>query len=162
MIEKHISAKIVFCALDELPDIEKKLIQMSKDASGMAYAPYSEFQVGAAVLLDNGEMLTGNNQENAAYSSGLCAERVALFYANARYPDAKVLTLAVAAQNVNGFLTEPISPCGACRQVLLEAEHRFSHNMRILLYGINEIAIIESVKDLLPLSFGMNSLGLSD
>ena len=158
MIEKQISAKIVFCTLDELSNDEKKLIQIAKDATVQAYAPYSKFRVGAAVLLDNGEILYGNNQENAAYPSGLCAERVVLFYANARYPEAKVLTLAIAAQNINGFLTEPVSPCGACRQALLEAENRYSQKMRLLLYGTNEIIIVDSVKDILPLSFGMSSL----
>jgi len=162
MTEKQIIAKIAFCALDELSEEEKSLIQMAKTASSKAYAPYSSFQVGAAVLLDNGEILTGNNQENAAYSSGLCAERVALFYANARFPDAKVLTLAIAAQNMLGFSNQPISPCGSCRQVLLESENRYKSNIRILLYGADETAIIDSVRDLLPLSFDVTSMAITD
>ncbi|HET9570959.1 MAG TPA: cytidine deaminase [Bacteroidales bacterium] len=158
MIERQICAKIVFCALEELPEIEKKLIETAKSASVNAYAPYSKFLVGAALLLENGEIIAGNNQENAAYPSGTCAERTAMFYANANYPDVPVLTMAVAAQNGNGFLKDPIAPCGSCRQVLLETEHRYGKPLRILLCGESSIAIIQTVKDLLPLSFGVESL----
>jgi len=158
MIERQICAKIVFCALEELPEMEKLLIERAKSASANAYAPYSHFLVGAAVLLENGEIITGNNQENAAYPSGLCAERTAMFYANANYPDVAVTTLAVAAQNAGGFLKDPIAPCGSCRQVLLETEQRYGKKLRVLLYGASEIAILETVKDLLPLSFGVEAL----
>jgi cytidine deaminase len=158
MIERHISAKIAFCSVEELSEIEKILVKKAKEASQRAYAPYSHFLVGAAVLLENNEIVTGNNQENAAYPSGLCAERTAMFYANATYPDVPVLALAVAAQNIHGFLPDPIAPCGSCRQVLLETENRYGKPLRILLYGSKEIAIIETAKDLLPLSFGMESL----
>jgi len=158
MMERQICAKIVFCALEELPEIEKLLIERAKSASVNAYAPYSHFLVGAAVLLENGEIITGNNQENAAYPSGLCAERTAMFYANANYPDVAVTTLAVAAQNAGGFLKDPIAPCGSCRQVLLETEQRYGKKLRVLLYGASEIAILETVKDLLPLSFGVEAL----
>jgi len=158
MIERQICAKIVFCTLEELPETEKILIEQAKSASSKAYAPYSNFLVGAAVLLENGEIITGNNQENAAYPSGLCAERTAMFYANANYPDVAVTTLAVAAQNANGFLKDPIAPCGSCRQVLLETEQRYGKKLRILLYGEAEIAILETVYDLLPLSFGIEAL----
>jgi len=157
-MERQICAKIVFCTLEELPEIEKKLIQQAKMVSANAYAPYSNFLVGAALLLENGEIITGNNQENAAYPSGLCAERTAVFYANAKYPEVAVTTLAVAAQNAGGFLTDPIAPCGSCRQVLLETEHRYGKNLKVLLYGESEIAILETVKDLLPLSFGVEAL----
>jgi len=162
MIEKQITAKIVFCALDELSETEKNLVHLAKSATSKAYAPYSNFQVGAAVLLDNGEMLTGCNQENAAFSSGICAERVVLFYANARYPEAKVLTLAIAAQNMIGFSNEPVSPCGTCRQVFLEAENRYKSNIRVLLYGTDGIYIVESIKDLLPISFDVSSMDIKD
>jgi len=158
MIERQICAKIVFCALEELPEIEKLLIERAKSASVNAYAPYSHFLVGAAVLLENGEIITGNNQENAAYPSGTCAERTAMFYANANYSDVPVTTLAVAAQNAGGFLKDPIAPCGSCRQVLLETEQRYGKKLRVLLYGTSEIAILETVKDLLPLSFGVEAL----
>jgi cytidine deaminase len=158
MNERQISAKITFCALEELSETEKVLVKKAKEASERAYAPYSKFLVGAALLLENGEIITGNNQENAAYSSGICAERTAMFYANATYPDVPVQVLAIAAQNENGFLPEPIAPCGACRQALLETENRFGKDLRILLYGTKEIVLIESVKVLLPLSFGMDAL----
>lgn len=138
--------------------MEKMLVERAKSASADAYAPYSNFWVGAALLLENGEIITGNNQENAAYPSGLCAERTAVFYANAAHPDVAVTTIAVAAQHAGGFLKEPIAPCGACRQVLLETEHRYGKKLRILLYGETEIAILDSVKYLLPLSFGVDSL----
>jgi cytidine deaminase len=158
MMERQICTKIVFCTLEELPEIEKMLIEKAKSASVNAYAPYSNFLVGAALLLENGEIITGNNQENAAYPSGLCAERTAMFYANANYPNVAVTTMAVAAQNGGGFLKDPIAPCGSCRQVLLETEQRYGKKLRILLYGEVEIAILESVKDLLPLSFGVDAL----
>jgi Cytidine deaminase len=162
MIEKQITAKIVFCALDELPESEKMLIQMAKQASSKAYAPYSHFQVGAALLLENGEMFAGNNQENAAFSAGLCAERVALFYANACYPEVPVHSIAIAAQNLLGFSEAPVSPCGTCRQALLEVENRHKSKIRILLYGTDEIAILDSVRDLLPLSFDGSTMEIRD
>jgi cytidine deaminase len=158
MMERQICTKIVFCALEELPQMEKILIEKAKSASLNAYAPYSNFLVGAALLLENGVIITGNNQENAAYPSGICAERTAVFYANANYPNMAVTTLAIAAQNANGFLKDPIAPCGSCRQVLLETEQRYGKNLRVLLYGDSEVAILESVKDLLPLSFGVEAL----
>ena len=159
MIEKQITAKIAFYSFEELTDTEKKLVQAAKIAAGKAYAPYSEFKVGAAVLLDNGEIVSGNNQENAAYPSGLCAERVTMFYANATWPDSAIHTLAIAASNKYGFTTEPITPCGSCRQALLESENRFGKPIRVLLYSADQIAVIKSVSDLLPLSFGPTNLG---
>lgn len=158
MMERQICTKIIFCTLEELPEKEKILVEMAKSASINAYAPYSNFLVGAAVLLENGEIITGNNQENAAYPSGTCAERTAVFYANALHPNVAVKTIAVAAQNANGFLKDPIAPCGSCRQVLLETENRFGKPVRILLYGETEIAQLESVRDLLPLCFGVEAL----
>lgn len=158
MMERQICAKIAFCTMEELPEIEKILVKTAKSASEKAYAPYSNFLVGAALLLENGEIIAGNNQENAAYPSGTCAERTAVFYANATYPDVAVTTIAIAAQNANGFLKDPIAPCGSCRQVLLETENRYGKNLRVLLYGEKEIAILETVKDLLPLCFGVEAL----
>lgn len=157
-MERQICTKIVFCTLDELPEKEKILVERAKSASINAYAPYSNFLVGAALLLENGEIITGNNQENAAYPSGTCAERTAVFYANANHPNVAVTTIAVAAQNANGFLKDPIAPCGSCRQVLLETENRFGKPIRILLYGETEIAQLETVRDLLPLCFGVEAL----
>ncbi|NLT02897.1 MAG: cytidine deaminase [Bacteroidales bacterium] len=153
MTERQITTKIHFCAVEELSDTEKMLLNAAKEAAVTAYAPYSHFQVGAALLLDNGEVVKGSNQENAAYPSGLCAERVAMFYANATWPNATITHLVVAARNGKAFINIPIAPCGACRQSLLEAERRQGAPIRVLLYGTNETVCIESVKTLLPLSF---------
>jgi cytidine deaminase len=149
-----ISAKIQICCYDELQPEEKNLIDCAKEACLRAYAPYSQFQVGAAVLLANGEIVTGNNQENVAFPSGLCAERTALFYANSQYPEQTVQSLAVAAYTQSDYIEHPISPCGACRQVILETEMRYKRPIRLYLYGKNEVYIVEGIKDLLPLAFG--------
>ncbi len=143
----------VFESAHELNPKEQELIQKAEEACNKAYAPYSEFNVGAAVLLENGEIITGSNQENAAYPSGLCAERTAMFYANANYPDIPVTAIAIIAKNKNGILNNPVAPCGACRQVLLETELRFNKPYDILLVGQSSIHKIKSSKDLLPLSF---------
>ena len=139
---------------EELSPEDSQLIEAAKKATYSSYAPYSHFSVGAAIRLANGQLLTGSNQENAAYPSGLCAERTVLFYANAQYPDQPVQVLAIAARNENGFLQTPIPPCGACRQVMLETEQRYHTALRILLYGEKCIYEIEGTKTLLPLSFG--------
>ena len=149
----NITAKIQICSYNELHIEEKKIIDCAKEACSRAYAPYSQFHVGAAALLANGEIVTGSNQENVAFPSGLCAERTALFYANSQFPDQAVKSLAVAAFTQGDFLDRPISPCGACRQVILETEMRFKSQIRIYLYGKTEIYIIEGVGDLLPLAF---------
>jgi cytidine deaminase len=149
----NISAKIQICSYDELLSEEKNLIDHAKEACSRAYAPYSQFQVGAAVLLANGEIVTGNNQENVAFPSGLCAERTTLFYANSRFPEQAVQSLAIAAYTKGDFVESPISPCGACRQVILETAMRYQSPIRIFLYGKNEIYIVGSIKDLLPLAF---------
>ena len=148
-----ITAKIGICNYEELLSEEKIIVDKAKEATSRAYAPYSKFQVGAAALLANGEIITGNNQENVAFPSGLCAERTTLFYAHSQYPDEAVLALAIAAYAEGDFLDRPISPCGACRQVMLETEMRFHQPVKIILYGKKEILIAESVKDLLPLAF---------
>ncbi len=148
-----IEIDIESCKYDELQPDDKKLVDAACLATKNSYAPYSKFSVGAAALLNNGLIITGNNQENAAYPSGTCAERTTVFYANAQYPHEPVMTLAIAAKSEHGFLDSPIPPCGACRQVLLETEKRFGKPMRILLYSKNNIYIVKSVKDLLPLSF---------
>jgi cytidine deaminase, homotetrameric len=159
MKEFNISAKIHICTYNELNDSEKILVDKAKEAALRAYTPYSKFNVGAALLLENGEIVTGNNQENAAYPSGLCAERTTLFYANAQYPDQAVDTIAVAAYTNGRYLDQSITPCGACRQVILEAQNRFKHPIRIILYGEKEIYLIDKITDLLPLSFGSEYLG---
>jgi cytidine deaminase len=138
---------------DELAEEDRQLIDAAREATQRSYAPYSHFSVGAAALLENGMVVTGTNQENAAYPSGLCAERTTLFYANSQYPDQAVKTLAIAARTESDFLDTPIPPCGACRQVLLETEKRYGKPMRILLYSKSDIYILEGVGGLLPLSF---------
>ena len=136
---------------------EKDTIDACKKAAETAWAPYSGFQVGAAVLLDNGEIITGSNQENAAYPSGLCAERVALFAAHAKYPGSKALCLAVCAQKDDKFLDQPVSPCGSCRQVITESNTRFGSPMKVILYGDEKIVVIENSNELLPLRFDSSS-----
>ena len=139
---------------DELPALDRQLIDSAKAACTTSYAPYSKFNVGAAAWLDNGEIICGSNQENAAYPSGTCAERCTIFYANARFPKSAVLALAIAASNTPGeFLASPITPCGACRQVLLETQRRFNTPMRILLYGTSQVLVFDSIDALLPFQF---------
>ena len=141
-------------ALDELPEERRKLVDAALEATQRSYAPYSHFYVGAAVMLDNGVIVTGNNQENVAFPSGLCAERTALFYANAQYPEVPVKALAIVARDSSGKVTQaPISPCGACRQVMLETENRFGKPMEILLASAEEVIVVERVSALLPLAF---------
>lgn len=138
----------------ELTAAEKELLTAAKSATYRSYAPYSHFSVGAALQLSNGETVTGNNQENCAYPSGLCAERTAVFYANSLYPDAAVQTLCIAARDTSGeFTVNPVTPCGACRQVLCETERRQGTPMHIMLYGTDGIYCVESAAVLLPLSF---------
>ena len=143
---------------DELAEEDRQLIDAAREATQRSYAPYSHFSVGAAALLENGVVVTGTNQENAAYPSGLCAERTTLFYANSQYPDQAVEALAIAARNERDFLDDPIPPCGACRQVMLETEKRFKHPMRILLFGKKGIYEMKNVGALLPLSFDASSM----
>ena len=154
MKEIKLEIRIHSLQYDELTPQDRELIDKAKEATSRSYAPYSKFSVGAAALLKNGVIVTGTNQENAAYPSGTCAERTTLFYANSQYPDQAVDTLAIAARSETGYLDSPIPPCGACRQVLLETEQRFHQPMRILLYSKNDIYVLEGTKDLLPLSFG--------
>jgi cytidine deaminase len=157
MEEIVLETKIKVYPAAELPEVFAGLAQSAREAANRAYAPYSCFHVGAAVLLENGEIITGNNQENAAYPSGLCAERVALFYAGAQYPEIAVKTLAIAAET-GGKQVKLITPCGACRQVLLETEARSKQSIQILLCGADEAYLIDSASALLPLCFDGNDL----
>ncbi len=144
---------------EELDADDRRLIDAAREATRRSYSPYSRFAVGAALRLLDGTFVSGSNQENAASPSGLCAERTTLFYANSRYPDQPVDTLAIAARNERGeFLAAPIPPCGACRQVMLETEKRYGHEMRILLYGTQGIYEIQGVSGLLPLSFDASAM----
>ena len=141
------------CKFEELTPEEKQLVEVARQATFRSYSPYSHFSVGASVLLANGVILSGSNQENAAYPSGLCAERTVLFYANSQYPNQPITMMAIAARSEKGFTEIPITPCGACRQVLAETERRFEQSIRILLYGETETIIIDGVKYLLPFLF---------
>ena len=158
MKHKIIETQISIFTFEELESAKQILLNKAKEQVFKAYAPYSGFHVGAAVELENGEVFAGNNQENAAYPSGLCAERVAMFYANAQYPDVPVKTIAIAAYHNGNFLQQPVTPCGSCRQVLLESEMRFEKDINILLYGTDEVYQIQNVRQLLPLCFEKSNL----
>ncbi|HDR88768.1 MAG TPA: cytidine deaminase [Bacteroidetes bacterium] len=139
--------------LEELPEEDRRLLEQARQASAMAYAPYSGFKVGAALLLENGTVITGNNQENAAFPSGLCAERVALFHAAAQYPDIPIRTLAIVATRKGEYTSEPVSPCGSCRQVMIESESRQNKPFRIILGGKDRFLVVDKASDLLPIHF---------
>lgn len=158
MKEITLNIHIQSYSFEELEEKDQELINKAKEATYHSYAPYSNFFVGAALLLKNGMIVSGSNQENAAYPSGLCAERTALFYANSRYPDQPVITMAVAARTAAGFIDHPIPPCGACRQVMVETVKRFSQTFRILLFGEKNIYVIAGIKDLLPLAFDSSDM----
>lgn len=158
MKELRIETTVREFAVGELDAKYKKLYDSAFEASERAYAPYSNFHVGAAVLLENGEIVLGNNQENAAYPSGLCAERTALFYAGAHYPDVPVCVLAIAGMNEKGDRVEMITPCGACRQVMLETEQRYGRMIEVLLCGKEKAYLLSSASSLLPLCFGKENL----
>lgn len=158
MKDLTITSIIKVYTFDELNKAEQDLMTSAMEATTRSYAPYSKFSVGAAALLANGIVVTGTNQENAAYPSCLCAERTTLFYANSQYPDQPVLTLAIAARTEKDFIDLPIPPCGACRQVILETEKRYKQPIRILLYGKKEIYEVKSIGDLLPLSFDASAM----
>lgn len=153
MKEYKIEAIVHVCEPAELSYEDQQLIEAAKKATDGSYAPYSKFFVGAAARLQNGVVITGANQENAAYPSGLCAERTALFAAGAQHPDQPVVALAIAARKGNKFIARPISPCGACRQVISGVEERYGHPVRILLYGTDGILVSDSISSLLPLRF---------
>ena len=154
MKELELKSVIQSCQMDELSAEEQHLVNLAIEATNRSYAPYSNFHVGAAVRLENGEEIIGCNQENAAYPSGLCAERTALFSAGAQYPDVPVEMLAIAARGTDGeLLSEPVSPCGSCRQVIIESETRAGHPIRILLYGRKCVYVIDGIGKLMPLMF---------
>ena len=150
----ELKSVITECRIEELNAEDQHLIERAIEATSHSYAPYSHFRVGATLLLNNGVEVVGCNQENAAFPACLCAERTAIFSAGAQYPDVPVKTLAIAARKPDGELQdEPVSPCGTCRQVIIETETRFGQPVRILLYGRNRVYVIDSIKDLMPLSF---------
>ena len=154
MQEKKIQLSFITAHISELSENEQQLVENAKSALKTAYAPYSGFLVGASVLLENGEIINGSNQENVAYPSGLCAERVALFYAGAKYPDVKVKTVTVSVLSKNFEVTDVVSPCGACRQVMAEYEEKQEQEIKVILHSpTDEVLIANTVEDLLPFMF---------
>jgi cytidine deaminase len=146
-------------SIDELSRGEVELMQQAVKAAENAYAPYSHFKVGAALKLSNGKIVLGNNQENVAYPSGLCAERVAFFHANAIYPDASIEVVAITARTQDFEIDEPVTPCGSCRQVMSESESRQDEKIRVLLMGQSgRVFAINSVENLLPFVFRAEGL----
>ena len=158
MEKYNISCEVSIYQDNELPQEDRELIELAKGATGHSYSPYSHFQVGAALRLADGTIVTGSNQENASYPLGLCAERTAIFHAQHTYPEQPITAIAIAAFANGHFYPEPISPCGACRQVMLEVEDRYKQPIRVLLYGSDGTHVVESVKDLLPFQFVGDSM----
>ncbi len=146
-------------SLNSLSKEDQDLFEKAIEIRKKAYAPYSEFKVGAAILLEDGRVVTGNNQENAAYPSGLCAERVAIFHASAQYPDQKIIKIAISADSDKTKLTKTVPPCGACRQSLYEYEHKQKENIEII-FGTDHSTLykIKSLKNLLPFSFNSDMM----
>ena len=154
MKEIEIITTITERSYNELSKDERELVDAARKATAGAYAPYSNFRVGAAILLDNGQIVTGANQENAAFPSGTCAERSACFYAGANYPDARFEMIAISAISTDGLETAiPTAPCGACRQALLQYENIARRDVPVILAGRQTIYTVPSVKALLPLTF---------
>ena len=149
----------VFETIDELSSKEASLMGEAIKMKETAYAPYSNFRVGAAILLDNDKIVTGSNQENAAYPSGMCAERVAIYSAGALYPKATILQIAISASSTNKIVDKPVGPCGSCRQAIAEYEFKQELPIQLLFMGEKgKIIKTASLKDLLPLSFDKSFL----
>lgn len=143
-----------FSSLKDLSMVEQKLIKLSRAAAKKAYAPYSGFKVGAAVLLENDQIVIGNNQENVAYPAGMCAERVAIFSASAQYPEVPILTIAISAFTDKFIFLKPVTPCGSCRQVIAEYEHVHNKPIRLLFTSMqDEVYKVHGATALLPLLF---------
>jgi cytidine deaminase len=144
---------------EELDKDDRKLLEKSIEALDGSYAPYSQFHVGASVLLENGEIILGSNQENVAYPSGLCAERVALFYAKSKYPDVAIKSIAISSKADNFVTKYPVTPCGACRQVIAEFESQQNKKIKIIMRGQQgPIISTKGIESLLPLVFKENNL----
>jgi cytidine deaminase len=144
----------VYTDIRELPKTIQNLMDAAIEARNNAYAPYSKFNVGAAILLDNEEVVMGNNQENACFPSGLCAERTAIYYAGAKYPKAKILRMAITASSQNQVTDNPIPPCGACRQSIAEYEIKQDQPIEIYFMGVKgKVVKSYSLANLLPLLF---------
>lgn len=149
----------VYDSLDELPDEDQSLMLQAIEIREKAYAPYSKFKVGAALLLENNIVVLGNNQENAAYPSGLCAERVAIYHAGANHPNKKILKIAISAKSINKTVDTPIAPCGSCRQAIAEYESKQKHPIAIYFMGeTGKVVKTDSLNNLLPFSFDKSYL----
>ena len=160
MKELSISATLlVYDTLEECPEDVQALMDKAFKARDNAYAPYSKFHVGAALILEDGTVITGNNQENASYPSGLCAERTAIFYAGATHPNKKITKMALSAGSKNHQVTTPIPPCGACRQAISEYELKQDAPIEIYFMGVSgKVVKAASLSDLLPLAFNKSYL----
>lgn len=148
----RLETEIKVCGYDELGDEDRRLVDEARRMTETSYVPYSKFHVGAAILMADGSIAVGSNQENAAYPSGTCAERTACYHASAVHPGVAMKKIAVAAWTKGGFQRKPISPCGACRQALAEYEKLYGP-IEVLLYGEECVYILPSVASLLPLTF---------
>lgn len=158
MKEFNICTKVQFFLPEELSADDQQLVEQAKQITATSYSPYSHFQVGAALRLKDGRVFLGSNQENAAFPTGLCAERTAFFAAQANAPEVAPVAVAIAAHTGGRFTRKPVAPCGSCRQALLEAETRYQQPIRVMLYGTDGIYVIESMKALLPLDFDGSEL----
>ena len=157
MENKHIINYLLINHWNELSDLDQQMIEKAYSACDDAYSPYSKFKVGASVLLENGQVVIGNNQENRAFPSGLCAERVALFSAGSNYPNEPIQSLYIVAKGDFLPMDKILAPCGGCRQVMVESECRQNQPYRVVLVSQNKKTLIfNTAKDLLPFSFGID------
>jgi cytidine deaminase len=148
-----------FASSQELPPADQALLDLARNTTKDAYAPYSHFRVGAAARMSNGQLITGTNQENASYPAGICAERTLLSVAGSLYPGAPIETLAISYHNERGSSSRPISPCGICRQSLQEFQQRTGQAMRIILGGeTGSVIVLTGPEDLLPFAFTNDEL----
>ncbi len=153
MIEKTIEIKFEELSFNELPQEQLELVNKARKATNNSNAKYSKFNVGAAIRLANGQIIIGANQENAAFPLCLCAERTAIFAAQANYPDQAITQIAISARTKDGFTENPVTPCGSCRQVMTEMEDRYGNSMTVLLCGRDKVYRLKTARDILPLSF---------
>ncbi len=149
-------------SMEELSADDSQLVEQACRNTSRSYAPYSRFHVGAALKLADGTIVDGANQENASFPVGTCAERSAFFFAQAQYPDAAPVAIAIAAETGGHFTPQPVAPCGMCRQALLEAETRYGQPIRVLLYGTEGVYVVPNIASLLPLVFDGSALELED
>lgn len=153
MEKRILKSTIGIAKMDEMSADEQRLISKAIEMTNHSYAKYSHFNVGAAVMLEDGSIVGGCNQENAAFGVTICAERTALFAAAAQKPETPVTTIAIAARNDQGLLATPVTPCGTCRQAMIETEARYGRPLRILLFGTSCVYVIDGISQLMPLSF---------